>query len=95
MASVPVDAHNGTAFVLKALLILNVLLNAPPEETLHGGKLKERCQGHSAHTESNRCRALVSVCRAGVPPTTEDTIWSWSFALIVKQTVGRGLLFYK
>lgn len=34
LASVPVDAHDGTAFVLKALLILNVLLNAPPEETL-------------------------------------------------------------
>lgn len=35
LAAVPVDPHYGAAFVLKALLVLDVLLDAPSEETLH------------------------------------------------------------
>lgn len=34
LASVAVDSHDGAAVVLKALLVLDVLLNAPPEEAL-------------------------------------------------------------
>lgn len=34
LASVAVDSHDGAVLVLKALLVLDVLLNAPPEEAL-------------------------------------------------------------
>ncbi len=34
LAAVPVDPHDGAALVLKALLILDVLLDASPEEAL-------------------------------------------------------------
>lgn len=34
LASVPVDAHDGAVLILKALFILDVLLDTPPEETL-------------------------------------------------------------
>lgn len=34
LAAVPVDPHDGAALVLQALLVLDVLLDAPPEEAL-------------------------------------------------------------
>lgn len=36
-------------------------------------------------TESNRCRALELVWKAGVPLRTDDTVLSQRLALIVKQ----------
>lgn len=41
LASVPVDAHDGAVLILKALLVLDVLLDAPPEETLIERKRQE------------------------------------------------------
>lgn len=35
LAAVPVNPHDGATLVLKALLVLDVLLDAPSEESLH------------------------------------------------------------
>lgn len=46
LAAVPIDSHDGAALVLKALLILDVLLDAPSEETLFVHKTRhvdDRC----------------------------------------------------
>lgn len=40
LASVPINAHDGTVIILKAFLVLDVLLYAPSEKTL-----KERTSG--------------------------------------------------
>lgn len=34
LAPVPVDPHNGTSFILQALFVLDVLLDAASKETL-------------------------------------------------------------
>jgi len=37
LAAVAVDAHDGAAVILKALLVLDVLLDAPSKEALQRG----------------------------------------------------------
>ena len=44
LAAVPIDPHDGAALVLKALLVLDVLLDAPPEEALCVQRQTAQCQ---------------------------------------------------
>lgn len=58
LAAVPVDPHDGAALVLKALLVLDVLLDASTEKTLH----THRHTHTGMRTEGSRNGAAVSLC---------------------------------
>ena len=50
LAAVPVDPHDGAALVLKALLVLDVLLDTPPEEALCVCSQTQRAHVRTSHT---------------------------------------------
>lgn len=52
LAAVPVDPHDGAALVLKALLVLDVLLDAPSEEALHVDRDRRRRSVHASFSKA-------------------------------------------
>lgn len=67
LAAVPVDPHDGAALVLKALLVLDVLLDASTEKTLrtHTHRNEDRRQ-----QERSGC---VTVCKEQFVPALHQT----------------------